>query len=119
MNGSRKNPATTRERILAALKQPPAGGDYVWDGRDEDDRPLTEGQLRAGIEAARRGRGRPVGSGIKEVTTLRIDRDVLSAFRASGEGWQTRINALLREALEQGRITTPAGTRLPTRRRAR
>ncbi|WP_369126232.1 BrnA antitoxin family protein [Ventosimonas gracilis] len=25
-------------------------------------------------------------------------------MRASGKGWQTRVNALLREAVEQGRI---------------
>jgi uncharacterized protein (DUF4415 family) len=32
----------------------------------------------------------------KEQVTLRLDRDVLRWFRASGRGYQTRINAVLR-----------------------
>jgi hypothetical protein len=44
----------TREEILEALKNRPPGGDYVWDGVDEDDRPATAEELRAGFEEARR-----------------------------------------------------------------
>ena len=32
----------------------------------------------------------------KESVTLRLDKDLLSWFRASGQGYQTRINAILR-----------------------
>lgn len=39
--------------------------------------------------------GRPRGSS-KEQVSLRIDRDVLERFRATGPGWQTRINEALR-----------------------
>ena len=36
---------------------------------------------------------------------LRLDADVLAALRASGDGWQTRINETLRAALKMaGRI---------------
>lgn len=45
----------------------------------------------------KRPRGRPAGSD-KEQVTLRLDRDVLAAFRRSGAGWQTRINEALRKA---------------------
>ena len=41
---------------------------YVWDGQDEDDRPLTSEEMQAGIETYRRQRGRPSGSD-KESTT--------------------------------------------------
>ena len=41
MTGSKTNPMT-REQILEAMKTPPSGGYYVWDGIDEDDRPATE-----------------------------------------------------------------------------
>jgi len=54
-----------------------------------------------------RKRGRPAGSVAsirKAITAFRLDIDVLSGLRASGKGWQTRVNALLREAVEQGRI---------------
>jgi uncharacterized protein (DUF4415 family) len=36
--------------------------------------------------------------GVKEMVSLRIDRDVLDFFQADGPGWQDRINAALRRA---------------------
>ncbi|MBL8390629.1 MAG: BrnA antitoxin family protein [Candidatus Accumulibacter sp.] len=69
------------------------------EGKNDDDRPLTREEMQAGIEAYRKQRGRPAGSG-KESTTIRFDRDVLAAFRAAGPGWQTRMNAALRDWLK-------------------
>ena len=43
--------------------------------------------------------GRPISADPKHQVTLRIDSDVLSAYRATGKGWQSRINAELRKAL--------------------
>ena len=44
-------------------------------------------------------RGRPKGSGTKELVSLRLDKEALAAFRASGPGWQVRINqAVVRSA---------------------
>jgi uncharacterized protein (DUF4415 family) len=42
-------------------------------------------------------RGRPRGSGRKVAATIRYDQDVLDAFRATGKGWQTRMNDVLRD----------------------
>ncbi len=39
-----------------------AGTPYVWDGKNEDDRPLTREEMQPGIEAYRQQRGRPTGS---------------------------------------------------------
>jgi uncharacterized protein (DUF4415 family) len=36
--------------------------------------------------------------GVKEMVSLRIDRDVLDHFQADGPGWQERINTALRKA---------------------
>jgi uncharacterized protein (DUF4415 family) len=36
--------------------------------------------------------------GVKELVSLRIDRDVLDFFQEDGPGWQERINAALRKA---------------------
>jgi uncharacterized protein (DUF4415 family) len=36
--------------------------------------------------------------GVKELVSLRIDRDVLDHFQQDGPGWQERINAALRTA---------------------
>jgi uncharacterized protein (DUF4415 family) len=76
---------------------------YVWDGQNEEDRPLTREEMQVGIETYRRQRGRPTGSD-KESTTIRFDRDVLAAFRAGGPGWQTRMNAALRDWLKRQTI---------------
>ena len=100
MPGSKTN-AMNRKQVLSAVRALTHDQDYVWDGKDEDDRPATEEELRAGIEAARRGRGRPAGTGSKEQVAIRIDRDVLAAFRAGGAGWQTRMNDALREWLKE------------------
>ncbi len=45
----------------------------------------------------RRGRGRPQKPDRKVNQTLRLDPDVLEAFRQEGSGWQARINTVLRE----------------------
>jgi uncharacterized protein (DUF4415 family) len=44
--------------------------------------------------------GRPPLNGApKQQVTLRLDPDVINAFRSSGPGWQSRINAALRNAV--------------------
>lgn len=47
-----------------------------------------------------RKRGRPAGSttaDAKQAVKLRLDPEVLAVLRATGPGWQTRINTILRE----------------------
>ena len=46
-------------------------------------------------------RGRPRAAVVKERTTIRLSADVLARFRATGSGWQTRIDAALKEWLAQ------------------
>ena len=96
MTGSKTN-AMSRKAVLAAVRAIPPEKFFVWDGVDEDDRPATSEELQAGLEAARRKRGRPAGSGTKEQVAIRFDRDVLAALRATGPGWQTRVNEAMRE----------------------
>jgi len=47
--------------------------------------------------ATMRRPGRPMGSGTKTQITLRLDTAVVEKFKATGAGWQTRINEVLRE----------------------
>lgn len=57
-------------------------------------------QAKRGEFVVARGRGRPVGSikaDAKVPVKLRLDPDVLAVLRATGKGWQTRVNAILRE----------------------
>lgn len=63
---------------------------------DPDNQPLSTEEL----QQFKRGKGRPAGSQKKQVS-LRLDLDILEAFKAQGQGWQTRINAVLREWVRQ------------------
>ena len=36
---------------------------------------------------------------LKESTTVRVDADVLAWLKSKGKGYQTRVNAILREAM--------------------
>jgi uncharacterized protein (DUF4415 family) len=68
---------------------------------DPDDAPellddsFRHGELRHGGRLIRRGRTPLSG---KTAIILRLDEDVVQAYRKTGEGWQTRINADLRRA---------------------
>lgn len=52
---------------------------------------------KATQELIQRGRGRPPKADRKVNQTLRLDADVLEAYRHQGSGWQTRINEVLRQ----------------------
>lgn len=54
-------------------------------------------ELRTQI-AKRRQRG-PQKHPTKVPTTIRFDADVLAALKATGKGWQTRVNDAMRELL--------------------
>ncbi|MEY8689875.1 MAG: BrnA antitoxin family protein [Leptothrix sp. (in: b-proteobacteria)] len=69
---------------------------------DPDAVPFTDAEWAQVKPMARRGR--PLGSGTKTQITLRLDSDLVNEFKATGPGWQTRINALLREAVEGGKV---------------
>jgi uncharacterized protein (DUF4415 family) len=68
--------------------------------REYDDAPeLTDEQLqRARLEIGGRPVGRPKLEQPKRAVNLRLDADIVEAFRSGGAGWQTRINDALRKA---------------------
>lgn len=55
-------------------------------------------ELLAAFPKTKRPRGRPAGSE-KERIAIRVDRAVLDRFKAAGDGWQTRMNDVLRKAV--------------------
>jgi uncharacterized protein (DUF4415 family) len=59
---------------------------------------LPPHMLAAFLRTKSRG-GRPPGSN-KRAVSIRLDEDVLEKFRATGPGWQSRIN----EALKRARV---------------
>lgn len=55
-----------------------------------------------GTQAAKtmlKPRGRPPADIVKDRITIRLSPDVTAAFRASGDGWQTRMDAALKDWL--------------------
>ncbi|ACJ00468.1 BrnA antitoxin family protein [Rhodospirillum centenum] len=66
---------------------------------DPDDAPdLSAPEWQRKFAQARRGRP-PAQARPKVATSLRLDADVVERLRQDGPGWQTRANALLRNAL--------------------
>ena len=45
-------------------------------------------------------RGRPKAAVTKERITIRLSQEVVERFRASGDGWQTRMDAALKDWLK-------------------
>ena len=80
-----------------SVNKPSSAGPWV----DPDDAPewtdemFDRAEIRIGESVIRRGR--PPGSAKTQVS-LRLDNDVLAAFRAQGPGWQSRMNDALRKA---------------------
>lgn len=62
---------------------------------DPDCPPLTE----EWFAKAKRGPGRPPLDTPKVSVTVRLDAEVVERLRASGPGWQTRVNDALRKAV--------------------
>ena len=67
---------------------------------DPDAHPLSDAELAH----LRPARGRPKAAIRRPMLSMRVDPDVLAHLRASGKGWQTKVNALLRRAVEQGKV---------------
>lgn len=59
--------------------------------------PVCGGSVTTKPPPEAKPRGRPTGSS-KVAISLRIDADVLAKFKATGPGWQSRINDALRRA---------------------
>jgi uncharacterized protein (DUF4415 family) len=58
------------------------------------------GSLQEKLRSLKKQRG-PQKSPTKEVVTMRLSRDVVERLRASGPGWQTRVDTALRQWIEK------------------
>jgi uncharacterized protein (DUF4415 family) len=80
-------------------------GDDAPEWTDEDfkrARPISDfPELLEAFERARGQRG-PQKAPTKERIGLRLDQDVVAHFRATGPGWQRRINDVLAEYVKRG-----------------
>jgi uncharacterized protein (DUF4415 family) len=67
---------------------------------DPDAQPLTSKQLKAMVPM-RSLRGRPKSDSKKLLISVRYSPEVVAYFKATGEGWQSRMDSVLREYVER------------------
>lgn len=69
---------------------------------DEDDAPdLSSPDWQKKFAKTTIRRGRPPLEDPKVSTTIRLSKDVIERFKASGPGWQTRIDEALRDWIKK------------------
>jgi len=64
--------------------------------RDPDAQPLTPKQLKAMVPM-RALRGRPKSDRTKQLVSVRYSPEVVEYFRSTGDGWQSRMDRVLRD----------------------
>jgi uncharacterized protein (DUF4415 family) len=85
-----------------AAKDAPIAFDAAVEPYDPNDAAAVAAYWKSA--SIKRGRGRPAVAVKRPTLNMRVDADVLDAFKATGQGWQTRINAVLRDAVVQGAV---------------
>jgi uncharacterized protein (DUF4415 family) len=63
---------------------------------DPEAHPLTAKQLKEMVPM-RTLRGRPKSEKPKQLVSVRYSQEVLAFFKSTGEGWQSRMDGVLRE----------------------
>src|SRR5688572_11210109 len=92
MSENRKRTGSNLGKVDAHVIQPHEYDEAPeWTAED-----FARAEIRHGDKIIRRGR--PPLPNPKQAVKLRLDADVLAAYRKTGAGWQTRINADLRKA---------------------
>ena len=76
--------------VTQSLEQP-----YKAVADDPENPDMTEA-IQQAVAKKNKG-GRPKSANPKVFTGIRLDPDIIERFKAEGKGWQTRINAVLRE----------------------
>jgi uncharacterized protein (DUF4415 family) len=102
MTGSKTTNDMTRAEVLAAVRVIPAQQNFIWDRTNKDERPASVEEMRAAIAADQKRRDRPIGSDKTQIA-LRVDNATLAAFKATGKGWQSRMNEALSDWIKTHR----------------
>lgn len=97
-----KEPAMTGKRLTEKQIQRMIASDpdapEATDDQLAQARPFTEAFPALAKAMRKNVGGRPKAESPKVAVSLRLDHDVVARFKASGPGWQTRMNNALRDA---------------------
>jgi len=98
---------TDWERVQAfkagdAIPYEPEDGPY--DPNDAEDARawLAQADLVRGGKLVRRGKRGPQKAPTMRLVSLRLSTEVIDHFKATGRGWQTRIDGALMESIRRG-----------------
>lgn len=100
MHGSKRRLGTDFAKLDAHVIQP----EEYEEAPELTEEMFARGELRIGDKTIRPATGtltrpgRPRSPSPKRQVTLRLDGDLLERLRATGPGWQSRVNAALRQA---------------------
>jgi uncharacterized protein (DUF4415 family) len=99
MTGKKRRLGSNLDQVDAHVIQPHEYDEAPeWTGDD-----FARADVYEGDTLVRRGAGRPKLERPKQQITVRLDSDILDALRATGQGWQSRLNEAAREWLERHR----------------
>jgi len=84
-----KMPTLAEDRVINAAAK-----------TDPDTKPLLPSQLKAMVPL-RAVRGRPKSENKKLLVSVRYSPEVVAYFRSTGEGWQARMDGVLRQYVQK------------------
>jgi uncharacterized protein (DUF4415 family) len=98
---------TDWKRVLAfkegdAIPYEPEDGPYNPNDAEATRAWLAQADLIRGGKVARRGKRGPQKAPTKTLVSLRLSPEVIDHFKATGRGWQTRIDSTLLESIRRG-----------------
>ena len=98
--GDREDADKAAKAVLTSLQNKNYEG--VWNNQMSEffRSKMTKDSFLANMTIGRQQLGTLTESKFIDMAYSQIDPDVLAAFRADGPGWQTRMNAVLRKAIE-------------------
>lgn len=88
-----------RQSKRAGVRMPSVSEDKIITAAakaDPDAQPLTPKQLEQMV-SIRALRGRPASPNRKQLVSIRYSPEVLEYFKSTGEGWQARIDGVLKD----------------------
>jgi uncharacterized protein (DUF4415 family) len=93
-----EKPTSEKERNMVSHK-PVIDSDGEIDDLSKIDKTKMKPFAALPLSLQTKLKGRPKAAVTKERISIRLSPDVVQTFRATGEGWQTRIDAALKEWL--------------------
>ena len=82
-------------------KREPEDGPYDPNDAEAARAWLAQADLIRGGKVVRRGRRGPQKAPTKKLVSLRLSPEVIDHFKATGPGWQTRIDSTLMESIKR------------------